>query len=425
MIYELSLCLCHGQEGELLNFLQGLSAQTPFYMRGPHCEVLMIGKRFHDKSAPIRLQALRFNPQTPLEDRNVAWKNFEDLKDQSAEIVYLKNNHKMWRLVHPQADQRLVNQIERQRLECHQDQQKRPSQMHFEVQEECPDRNQWSDNILYILSLLQQEKVSKVVAARSKKLKAINPGPSWSKDIFCHEARQSRFAFLLQGQGAQDESLLCLTPERLFSFHQGQFEIDCLAATRLRGLDAQEDLELEEDLRQNQKENHEHNHVIAHVESILKRATLEEGKNLKWHLPFKHQVLKLKNVQHLYSLIKGEGDASVDELLNWLHPTSAVGGGPKDEALNIIAQTELSCGFDRGLYAGALGVIWQIDGQTSSDFLVAIRAALASANTLTLFAGCGIVPGSRPELEWQETENKMRAFTLSSQNKAYDERSLS
>ena len=58
-------------------------------------------------------------------------------------------------------------------------------------------------------------------------------------------------------------------------------------------------------------------------------------------------------------------------LLESLHPTPAVGGFPKDGALNLIREHE---SHDRGYYAGPFGYL----GSNSSDVLVAIRSSLLS-----------------------------------------------
>ena len=61
-----------------------------------------------------------------------------------------------------------------------------------------------------------------------------------------------------------------------------------------------------------------------------------------------------------------------------LHPTSAVGGVPNEEAISTIRDIEP---FDRGWYAGPVGWI----GKNSAEFCVAIRSALATPTSLSLF----------------------------------------
>ena len=63
--------------------------------------------------------------------------------------------------------------------------------------------------------------------------------------------------------------------------------------------------------------------------------------------------------------------------------------------------------FDRGWFAGPLG--W-VDGRGDGDFVVAIRSALLDGRRASLFAGCGIVAGSDPAREYDESELKLHAM---------------
>ena len=87
-----------------------------------------------------------------------------------------------------------------------------------------------------------------------------------------------------------------------------------------------------------------------------------------------------------------------------LHPTPAVGGEPRDRAIEAIAELE---GMDRGWYAGPVG--W-MDATEDGEFCVALRSALLRDRTARLFAGCGIVADSDPAAELAETEIKLDAL---------------
>ena len=87
-----------------------------------------------------------------------------------------------------------------------------------------------------------------------------------------------------------------------------------------------------------------------------------------------------------------------------LHPTPAVGGYPRENALAEIEPLEPFC---RGWYAGPIGWI----GRHGSEFAVAIRSGLVEKNKVSVFSGAGIVKGSTPEEEWAEIEQKISDFT--------------
>ena len=86
-----------------------------------------------------------------------------------------------------------------------------------------------------------------------------------------------------------------------------------------------------------------------------------------------------------------------------LHPTPAVGGDPRDVALALIDEHE---GFDRGWYAGPIG--W-LGADGDGELCVALRCGIVDRTQATLFAGCGIVADSDPDLEWEESRIKLQA----------------
>ena len=115
--------------------------------------------------------------------------------------------------------------------------------------------------------------------------------------------------------------------------------------------------------------------------------------------------MQLHSVQHLWVPIKATLAANTSDakLLDRLHPTPAVGGCPKQPALQFINDNEP---YLRGWYAGTVGYL----NAQKSDFSVAIRSALIADNKIELFAGAGIVTGSIATQEWQELDNKIRTI---------------
>jgi isochorismate synthase len=113
------------------------------------------------------------------------------------------------------------------------------------------------------------------------------------------------------------------------------------------------------------------------------------------------------NVWHLSTQFRGrlrEPAPTALDLALLLHPTPAVGGAPRAEALGVMHQLE---GFDRGSYAGPVG--W-VDAEGNGEWAIALRCALLRGDHATLYAGAGIVGGSEPAAELDETERKFRAF---------------
>ncbi|HLR32116.1 MAG TPA: chorismate-binding protein, partial [Fodinibius sp.] len=115
------------------------------------------------------------------------------------------------------------------------------------------------------------------------------------------------------------------------------------------------------------------------------------------------RIKKLSNVQHLHTPIRAhlKDDTDILPVIEQLHPTPAVGGYPRKDAMEYIRELE---DFERGWYAGPVG--WMTPSG-SGEFAVAIRSGLLSEDEAHFFAGCGIVADSNPKEEWEETNLKL------------------
>src|SRR5213078_1627096 len=89
-------------------------------------------------------------------------------------------------------------------------------------------------------------------------------------------------------------------------------------------------------------------------------------------LPAEPVLMKVRNVQHLYTPLRGRlaPGGSLLGLVERLHPTPAVGGRPREAALNFIRERE---GLDRGWYAGPVG--W-VDARGEGELVVALRSGI-------------------------------------------------
>jgi isochorismate synthase len=178
----------------------------------------------------------------------------------------------------------------------------------------------------------------------------------------------------------------------------GLVEVSSLAGTSRRGETPEEDERLGAELLGDPKNRHEH----AVVARILLSALDGEVEGID--APSEPALLKVRNLQHLYTPIRGRlaAGASLLGVAERLHPTPAVGGNPSPPALEFLRQRER---LDRGWYASPVG--W-IDRNGEGEMVVALRSALLRGSEATLFAGCGIVADSQPESEWAESLLKLR-----------------
>lgn len=152
-----------------------------------------------------------------------------------------------------------------------------------------------------------------------------------------------------------------------------------------------------------EKQRHEHDIAIQSLTTQL--APFSEAMNAHSE-PF---ILELPNVWHLASDVKAElteVEGHVPTclaLINALHPTAAVCGTPTTVAGALIRRLEH---LDRGPYAGPVG--W-LDAAGNGEWGIALRGAVVEgADTVRLYAGCGVVEGSVPEAELAETWAKFR-----------------
>jgi isochorismate synthase len=191
------------------------------------------------------------------------------------------------------------------------------------------------------------------------------------------------------------------SPELLVSRRGLEIRSNPLAGSASRSGDPEEDRENARALADSAKDHEEHAIVVDAMVETLGPFCQE----LAWDPePVLHETA---NVWHLSTRFRGilrEAAPSVLELVAALHPTPAVCGAPRAEALELIGELEP---FDRGRYAGAVG--W-IDAAGDGDWVIALRCAELEGEQARLYAGAGIVADSVPEREVDETDRKFRAF---------------
>jgi isochorismate synthase len=174
-----------------------------------------------------------------------------------------------------------------------------------------------------------------------------------------------------------------------------------LAGSARRGADEGQDRAAAEALVTSSKDLHEHAVVVEWIADHLS----SRCKSLR--VSPKPRLVATRSLWHLATPIQGrlrDESASSVELAAALHPTPAVCGMPVDLARATIQELEP---FDRGFFAGAVG--W-CAANGDGVWMMAIRCAQLSDTSAQLFAGAGIVPGSTPGSEADETFAKFGAL---------------
>ncbi len=200
-----------------------------------------------------------------------------------------------------------------------------------------------------------------------------------------HQTRSCRFLW----QRQSDEAFFGASPEKLLKMTDGKLYCDALAGTA----SCNENGSL---LLQSNKDRLEHELVV----NAITKQLIQEGINPI--RPRQPQLAQYGKLVHLHTPITANLKNQRALLLaEKLHPTPAVAGLPRKEAMSWLRTLEP---FERGNYAAPIG--W-IDSQGDSELRVAIRCGTSKGRLLELTAGAGLVKGSIAEKELEEVGLKL------------------
>ena len=268
---------------------------------------------------------------------------------------------------------------------------------------DAPDRAGWTAAIAWALEAFADGRLDKVVLARRSRYTFANALDPVDLLRRLQSGTPRCFHALVAPPGG-GSAFLTATPERLFRLSGRTVETEAVAGTRPRALSDADDDRLRAELLTSDKDQREHAFVRDAIVDRLTPLTIaleSDGEA---------SAMTLARGRHLYTGIRGTltADATALDVLRALHPTPAVGGTPRREAEAAIAHLEP---FDRGLYAGPVGWIGRdAQGREAAEFAVGIRSGLVHRDTLSLYAGAGIVAGSEARAEWDEIEHKAAEF---------------
>ncbi|MEU8772374.1 isochorismate synthase [Streptomyces sp. NPDC048606] len=265
---------------------------------------------------------------------------------------------------------------------------------------ELPAAEDWKRLVRDATDGMRAGAFEKVVLARELRVTASRPFDVPRAVRRLREANPATTLFAVDHDG---RTFLGATPEYLVRVDGPTVHALGLAGTTPRGATPEQDEAHERELVDSAKIRHEHEVVVR----MLRRALADSCAEVDAETP--PRVVKLATVQHLSTKVRGRlsGDSptGVLDFVECLHPTPALGGHPRAQALDWLDRNE---GLDRSWYAGAVG--WA-DHRGQGQFAVAIRSALLDGATASLYAGCGLVADSDPQTEYEETCAKLQAMT--------------
>jgi menaquinone-specific isochorismate synthase len=299
------------------------------------------------------------------------------------------------------------------------------------------DHDAWGGLVARAVARIDDGALGKVVLARQVDVRANRP-------FVTSDVLSRLLALYPTCMVFRIDGFLGASPELLIERRGGHVASHPLAGTIGRSGDLATDEALIAGLLASPKERREHAYVIEGLRRTL--GPLCQSLDV----PGKPTVLELRNVSHLATRLTGvlstfpapaadsggspsdtggHGDCrepgpaagqsvpsgdepghpglgvpSALQLVARVHPTPAVGGTPTDAAVAYIGEVE---GFDRGRYAGPVG--W-MDARGDGSWAIGLRSADVDGDHASMYAGVGLVAGSRPAAELAETQLKLQAL---------------
>lgn len=196
---------------------------------------------------------------------------------------------------------------------------------------------------------------------------------------------------------------MCATPEILVEQNAaGVFRTISLAGTQ-SGVDAEGVAISASQARWSQKEIEEQAFVSRYIIDCFKKIRLREYTEIGPKTISTGNLLHLKT-EYLVDTKAMDFPQLPGLMLGLLHPTSAVCGTPKQEAIEFILATEK---HDRLMYSGYLG---PVNLANATHLFVNLRTVEIKGNKALFYAGCGITEDSDPAKEWIETQMKCQTL---------------
>lgn len=236
---------------------------------------------------------------------------------------------------------------------------------------------------------IEKGRFSKVVAARIIKKK--RPGGFNAVNFFEKLCAAYSGAFVSLVYTPQSGVWAGASPEILLEMDKQGMKTYSLAGTQPVSKNGAQ--------KWSRKEREEQQLISEYIQASLKKVTSSEP------VMTGPETMKAGNVSHLLTtfVYNGIEFEKWPQIAGRLHPTPAVAGLPKKEAIDFILKNEKAA---RGFYAGYLGPVSNI----KVNLFVNLRCMQIGDKYLSLHVGSGITEGSKPTDEWKETQ--LKAQTL-------------
>ncbi|MEO1923555.1 MAG: anthranilate synthase component I family protein [Nautiliaceae bacterium] len=239
--------------------------------------------------------------------------------------------------------------------------------------------------------------VFQIVLSNRLKVKAIVDRLSFYRKL--RSKNPSPYLYYLD---IDDFAIIGSSPEIMVRLTDDLILLRPIAGTRKRGESLKRDLELEQEMINDPKEVAEHIMLVDLGRNDIGRVARAGSVKVEELM----RVERYSHVMHMVSDVVGELENGYDmfDLFKATFTAGTMTGAPKIKAMELIAKYE---GLKRGYYAGSIGY-FGFDG--NMDSAITIRTAFIKGDEIIFQAGAGIVADSKPELEYKEVENKLKAL---------------
>jgi isochorismate synthase len=259
------------------------------------------------------------------------------------------------------------------------------------------DAASWAGAVDAALTEIQAGRLQKVVLSRFVNHEFSRPLSAIAVLRQLSDSSAGRYRF---GLRRGDTAFVGASPECLFDKRGSVLRVEALAGTYDLGRDDTEAglIKATEHLFASGKDLEEQSLVVRGILDALAPLSVSVTAG-EWPA-----VREARGLAHLSTDVTARLRPGVTpmDLIDALHPTPAVGGLPRPEALSFIREVEEA---PRGLFAAPVG--W-ISPEGDACLAVAIRSALLTGDRARVYAGAGIVAASDASSEWEETAAKLR-----------------
>ncbi|WP_414042555.1 isochorismate synthase [Macrococcus sp. EM39E] len=250
------------------------------------------------------------------------------------------------------------------------------------------DLDLFKANATKAIAMMNKAELEKVVLSRKRKITMQNKIDILTLVEQAMKNHEVSYFALIE---SANQTFITKTPEQLVAVQKGELLTNAIAGTM--GKDVPD---AKQQLLDDEKNLYEHKIVVESIKDDLAPFTQEIT------LKGAPDILENQFFYHLYTPIKAKlQTGSLLEVTESLHPTPALGGFPKNSAMQFLNEANEG----RGLYGAPLGYL---DMNDEGEFIVAIRSMIIEDNTAMLYAGCGLVKSSVVESEVYETEIKFK-----------------